>query len=125
MCDVTETEKQPEDDLGVTIADDVWVGTRAIILHGVTIGRGATVAAGAVVTKSVPPYAIVAGMPGRVLRFRWDVETILKHEEILYPAVKRFQRGELERWQSEADPRGAIRTTRGTYTRLKPEAYSS
>jgi acetyltransferase-like isoleucine patch superfamily enzyme len=96
MKSVTDAEKRSEDDQGVVIEDDVWIGTRAIILHGVTIGRGAVVAAGAVVTKSVPPYAIVAGNPARVLRFRWDVDTILVHEEILYPPEERLKRGHLE-----------------------------
>jgi acetyltransferase-like isoleucine patch superfamily enzyme len=96
MKSVTDAEKRPEDDLGVVIEDDVWIGARAIILHGVIIGRGAIVAAGAVVTKSVPPYAIVGGNPARVLRFRWDVDTILAHEEELYPPEKRLTRGELQ-----------------------------
>jgi acetyltransferase-like isoleucine patch superfamily enzyme len=52
----------------VTIEDGAWVGTRAVILKGVTVGRGAVVAAGAVVTKSVPPYALVAGNPARVVK---------------------------------------------------------
>lgn len=98
MKSVMDSEKRPEDDLDVVIEDDVWVGTRAIILHGVTIGRGAIVAAGAVVTKSVPPYAIVAGNPARVLRFRWDVDTILANEEKLYPPEARLTREVLERW---------------------------
>jgi acetyltransferase-like isoleucine patch superfamily enzyme len=108
MCDITDAEKRPDDDLGVTIADDVWVGTRAIILDGVTIGRGVVVAAGAIVTKNVPPYAIAAGAPARVVKFRWDVETILKHEAVLYPAPERYLRADLERWQTEA----ASRSTR-------------
>ncbi len=102
MFDVREADKRPEDDLGVVIEDDVWVGTRAVVLHGVTIGRGSIVAAGAVVTKSVPPYAIVGGVPARVLRFRWDVDTILRHEATLYPAGQRLERAALERWQSES-----------------------
>jgi maltose O-acetyltransferase len=101
MFDVTDREKRREDDLGVVIQDDVWVGTRAIILHGVTVGRGAVVGAGAVVTKNVPPYAIVGGVPARVLRFRWDVETIIQHEEILYPDAKRLERAALERCQKQ------------------------
>lgn len=52
----------------VTIEDGAWVGTRAVILKGVTVGRGAIVAAGAVVTRCVPPYALVAGNPARVVR---------------------------------------------------------
>lgn len=55
---------------GVSIGDDVWVGANAVILDGVSIGRGAIVAAGAVVTRDVPEFAIVAGVPARVLRVR-------------------------------------------------------
>lgn len=90
MADVRDQDKRPEDDQGVVIEDDVWVGTRAVILHGVTIGRGAIVAAGAVVNKSVPPYAIVGGVPAKVIKFRWDVSTILAHEQKLYPPEKRL-----------------------------------
>jgi acetyltransferase-like isoleucine patch superfamily enzyme len=53
---------------GITLDDDVWVGSGAIITDGVHIGRGAVVAAGAVVTRDVPPYSIVAGVPARVTR---------------------------------------------------------
>jgi len=82
MLDVEE--KLPTDDKGIMIEDDVWVGARAIILRGVTIGRGAVVGAGSVVTKSVPRYAIVGGNPAKVIKFRWDVDTILEHEKLLY-----------------------------------------
>lgn len=54
----------------IRIEDDVWIGVNATILAGVTVGRGAIIAAGAVVTKDVPPYAIVGGVPARVLRER-------------------------------------------------------
>jgi maltose O-acetyltransferase len=91
MADVGDDEKRPEDDLGVVIEDDVWVGARATILHGVTIGRGAIVAAGSVVTKDVAPYAIVGGVPARVLRHRWDTETIVRHESLLYPPERRLR----------------------------------
>lgn len=80
MRSVRDDEKRPEDDPGVIIEDDVWVGTRAIILAGVTIGRGSVVAAGAVVTKSVQPYSIVGGNPARVLRMRWSKHEIDEHE---------------------------------------------
>jgi acetyltransferase-like isoleucine patch superfamily enzyme len=60
----------------IVVGNDVWVGTRAIILSGVTIGDGAIVAAGSVVTKDVPPYAIVAGNPARLIRYRFSDETI-------------------------------------------------
>jgi len=52
----------------VIIEDDVWIATRSTILKGVTIGRGAVVAAGSVVTKDVPPYTIVAGVPAKVIK---------------------------------------------------------
>lgn len=54
----------------VTIGDDVWIGTRVIILPGVTIGAGSILGAGAVIAKDVPERAIVVGNPMRVLRFR-------------------------------------------------------
>ncbi len=62
----------------IVIEDDVWIGARATILGGVTIGRGAIVAAGAVVTKSVPPFTIVAGVPAKPLKIRFDEATIKK-----------------------------------------------
>lgn len=75
--------KRKDDDLPVLIEDDVWIGCHAIILKGVTIGRGAIVGAGAVVTKSVPPYAIVGGNPARVIRYRFAEDDIVKHEKLL------------------------------------------
>lgn len=96
-------EKTGNEDLGVVIEDDVWVGTRAIILRGVSVGRGAIVGAGAVVNKSVPPYAIVGGNPARIVRFRWDIETILSHEMALYPPEQRLFKNDLERWQHEME----------------------
>jgi maltose O-acetyltransferase len=53
-----------------TIEDDVWIGTRAIVMPGLRIGRGAIIGAGAVVTRDVPPYVVVAGVPARVIRHR-------------------------------------------------------
>lgn len=54
----------------VTIGDDVWIGYRAILQPGVTIGHGAIIGAGAVVTRDIPPFAVVAGVPAKVLRYR-------------------------------------------------------
>ena len=56
----------------VTIFDDVWIGTRAIILPGVTIGKGSIIGAGSVVTKDVSDYAVVGGNPARVIKYRTE-----------------------------------------------------
>lgn len=55
---------------GISVGDDVWIGVHAVILPGVTIGTGAVIAAGAVVTRDVPEYAIVAGVPAELKRYR-------------------------------------------------------
>ncbi len=64
------------------IGNDVWIGTRALIKAGISVGNGAIIAAGAVVTKDVPPYAIVGGVPARIIRFRFDQEEIEKLEDL-------------------------------------------
>lgn len=67
----------------VTVEDDVWIGFGAIILSGVTIGRGAVVAAGALVTKDVPPYSYVMGVPARTVKRRFSDAQIAEHERLL------------------------------------------
>ena len=57
---------------GISVEDDVWIGYRATILDGVTVGQGAVIAAGAVVTKDVQPYEIVGGCPAHHIRWRYD-----------------------------------------------------
>jgi acetyltransferase-like isoleucine patch superfamily enzyme len=64
------------------IGNDVWIGARVTILRGVEIGNGAIVAAGAVVAKDVPPYAIVGGVPAKVIRYRFDKDTIARLEAL-------------------------------------------
>ena len=64
------------------ISDDVWIGTNAVILPGVKIGKGAIVAAGAVVTEHVPPYEIWGGVPAKLIRRRFDESTIDKLNKI-------------------------------------------
>lgn len=59
-----------------TIGNDVWIGTNAIILDGVNVGNGVIIAAGAVVVKDVPDYAIVGGVPAKIIRFRFSNEEI-------------------------------------------------
>ena len=68
---VDATSKGP-----TTIGHDCWLGMRSMVLSGVTVGSGAVIGAGAVVAKDVPPYAVVVGNPARVVRMRYDAETI-------------------------------------------------
>ena len=79
MIDITDKEKRPEDDRDIVIESDVWVGANTTILRGVTVGQGSVIAAGAVVTKDVPPYSIVGGVPARVLKMRFDEKTQKEH----------------------------------------------
>lgn len=60
----------------IVIDDDVWIGQNAIILSGVHIGQGAVIAAGAVITKDVPPYAIVGGVPAKIIKYRFSEDVI-------------------------------------------------
>lgn len=67
----------------VTIGDDVWIGAHAVILPGITIGKGAIVGAGAVVTHDVNPYAIVGGIPAKLIKYRFSkkiIEQAIQHE---------------------------------------------
>ena len=66
----------------IVLEDDVWIGYRATILSGVHIGQGAIIAAGSVVVKDVPPYAIVGGVPASIIKYRFDknIISILKNK---------------------------------------------
>lgn len=80
-------EKQAHEDVRVKINDDVWVGAGATVLKGVEIGRGAIIAAGSVVNKDVPAYAIMGGVPAKVIRYRGSVDELIAHETKLYGKV--------------------------------------
>lgn len=68
--DIPMTQQGHEEAKPVTIGNDVWIGRRVIIMPGVTVGDGAIIGAGAVVTKDVPPYTIVGGVPAMVIKSR-------------------------------------------------------
>ena len=64
------------------IGNDVWIGMNAVIMRGVTVGDGAIVAANSVVTRDVPAFAVVGGVPAKVLRYRFTPEVIADLQEI-------------------------------------------
>lgn len=78
----------------IILDDDVWIGYGATIMSGVHIGQGAVIAAGAVVTKDVPPYAIVGGVPARVIKYRFEPEQI---EELLKIDYSKLTKEEIEK----------------------------
>lgn len=80
----------------MVIEEDVWVGTGATLLCGTHLGRGCVVGAGAVVSKPVPPYAVVVGAPARIVKYVFTIDEILKHEAAIYPQSERMSREELE-----------------------------
>lgn len=80
----------------IIIESDVWIGRNVTILSGVHIGRGCTIGAGAVVSKSLPPYCVAVGVPAKPIKFKWSIEEILQHEQQLYDPKERFTREELE-----------------------------
>lgn len=80
----------------IHIREDVWVGTRATILSGGDLGRGCIVGACSLVTKPVPPYALVTGSPAKIVGVKFSIEQILEHEKVLYPVSERMSKEELE-----------------------------
>lgn len=96
VTDITEKNKPKGYDKDVVIEKDVWIGCNVTILSGVHIGRGATIAAGAVVNRDLPPYCIAGGVPAKPIKFYWTIDEIIQHETSLYQEGERFSRKELE-----------------------------
>jgi chloramphenicol O-acetyltransferase type B len=67
----------------ITIEDDVWLGARTIVLKGVTIGEGAVVGAGSLVSKDILPYSINVGQPTKLVRCRFNYDDLKKHLELV------------------------------------------
>lgn len=86
LCLTGEMEAVSKGD--IVVDDDVWIGYGATVLSGVHIGQGAVVAAGAVVTKDVPAYAIVGGVPAKVIKYRFAPEMIRKLLKVDYSALE-------------------------------------
>ena len=74
MADVHKGPEDSQYDSDIVVGNDVWIGTRSILLKGVHVGDGAVIGAGSVVTKDVPPLSVVAGNPARVIRARFRDE---------------------------------------------------
>lgn len=96
----------------IVVGNDVWIGYEAVVLSGVTIGDGAVIGARSLVTKDVPPYTIVGGVPARPIRRRFDQETIEELLELrwwnwpperLSANLKAIQSGDLETLLKQAE----------------------
>lgn len=90
----------------ITVGDDVWLGHNAMVMSGVNIAQGAVVAAGAVITRDVPPYAIVAGNPARIVKYRFSEKVIQELLKINYSHVSPKQMAELgiDLYQTPEEP---------------------
>ena len=87
-------------DWDVEIEEDVWMGENVSILCK-KVGRGSIIAAGAVVTKDVPPYAVVGGVPAKFIKFHFTIDEVIEHEKQLYPVDERIPRESLTRLFNE------------------------
>ncbi len=93
---IRENQKTEGLDKDIVVESDVWIGMNVTLLAGVNIGRGTTIAAGAVVARSMPPYCVCGGVPAKFIKFYWTIEQILEHEEKLYSEEERYTREQLE-----------------------------
>lgn len=80
----------------VIIKEDCWVGANVTLLPGVLLSRGVVVAAGSIVNKEIPPYAVVAGIPAKIIAVKFSIDEILEHEKHLYEEKERMSKESLE-----------------------------
>lgn len=83
MTEIKALEKRPEDDRDIIFEGDNWIGANALVLAGVTIGRGSVVAGGAVVTRNIPPFSIWGGVPARCISSRFNDKELEEHLNII------------------------------------------
>lgn len=117
--------QQPHVTLGITIGDDVWIGANSVVLDGVTIGRGAVVAAGSVVTRDVPEMTIVAGVPAKPVRRRGESgKPGLSRRREVEAALQQIGRLAAEQWQdvvaAYATPAGYVSREADGVARASP-----
>ena len=101
ITQITDKNKPEGYDKDIIVEEDVWIGCNVTLLSGIKIGRGSTIAAGAVVSKEIPPYCVAGGVPAKVIKFYWTIDEIINHEKKLYPAEERFTRDELEAYMKD------------------------
>lgn len=97
FMNITADEKSKDFDKDVIVEEDVWIGTNVTLLSGVHVGRGAVLGSGTVCRKSIPPYAIVVGNPGKIIGFKFTPEEVIEHEKALYSEKERLPLALLEK----------------------------
>lgn len=80
----------------ILVEEDVWTGSNVTIMGNVTLGRGCLCGACSLITKDIPPYAIVLGSPARIVAVKFSIDQIIEHEKILYPKQERFSKEYIE-----------------------------
>ena len=80
----------------IIVEEDCWVGTNVTLLAGAHLGRGCVVASGCIVSKEIPPYAVVVGTPQKIVAKKFDIDDIIEHEKVLYKPEERMTRQQLE-----------------------------
>lgn len=82
-------------DTMIEIDDDCWIAANVTLLPGAKINRGCVVGAGALVNKEIPPYAVVAGVPAKIVAVKFSLEQIMEHERYIYPENERLSKEKL------------------------------
>lgn len=81
----------------IIVEEDAWIAANVTLLMGSHIGRGAVIGAGSIIRNPIPPYAIVAGNPAKIVGFKFNPEQVIEHEKVLYPEDERIPLETLEK----------------------------